>query len=299
VVVGMQTMLQRLLGEDVKLRFKLSPQALAVEADLHQFEQVIMNLAVNARDAMPNGGQLLIRTGVATRDDSDAGSQLDMPSGRCVLLEVSDTGSGMDEATRQRVFEPFFTTKEGGKGTGLGLSMVQGIVAQSGGYTDVSSQPGQGTTFRIYLPFSANPTPGVLPAEPTAAATGWETILVVEDQDEVRRYAAAALESFGYRALCAVDAEEGLRICTRDQQPVHLVLTDVVMANMSGPEFAGQLKRIRPEMKVLFMSGYAEGVIPRLATLGAEAHFLQKPFTPGELARRVREVLGPDHKPAP
>ena len=299
VVAGMQTMLQRLLGEDVKLRLSLSPQDLAVAADLHQFEQVIMNLAVNARDAMPAGGQLLIETGVVETDNRDAESRSEMPAGRYVMLGVSDTGVGMDEATRQRIFEPFFTTKDLGKGTGLGLSMAQGIVAQSGGYIDVYSAPGHGTTFKVYLPLLTTSTAAVPLTEPAVVMTGTETILVVEDQEEVGRFAVAALKAFGYRAIAAADAEEGLRICARNEEPIHMLLTDVVMPNVSGPEFAERLRQIQPEMKVLFMSGYAEQTISRLGGLGAETRFLQKPFSPEALARKVREVLGPVRSQTP
>jgi PAS domain S-box-containing protein len=289
VIEEMRPMLPRLLGEDVEVRIALHAESAMVDADPHQLEQVIMNLVVNARDAMPHGGRLSIETAVVEWGESHAQSHPGVRAGRCVMLAVSDSGIGMDEATRQRIFEPFFTTKEAGKGTGLGLSMVQGSVEQSGGCIEVHSEPGRGTTFSIYLPAppGAAADAGMPPAPP--ALSGKETILVVEDQEEVRKYAAAALRSYGYRVVQAANAEEALRVCQRE--PIHLVLTDVVMPDMSGRELAYRLGKRWPAIKVLFMSGYTDDAIVHQVVLEKGAEFIQKPFSPEELAIKVRELL--------
>jgi PAS domain S-box-containing protein len=291
VLVGdMRGMLERLMGEDVEVRFAFHPEDVTVHADRHQLEQVIMNLAVNARDAMPDGGRLLIETALV--DENHVSSSPEVRPGRYAMLAVSDTGKGMDEATERRIFEPFFTTKPVGQGTGLGLAMVQGIVVQSGGYINVYSEPGQGTAFKIYLPALAG---AKVPAEQAAvisALQGWETILVVEDQVEVRNFAVAALQGYGYRVIEAPGAVEALRICEPGRERIHLVLTDVVMPHMSGRELAARLVAIRPEIKILYMSGYTDNVIVHHGVLDADANFIQKPFGPDELARKVRAALG-------
>jgi PAS domain S-box-containing protein len=289
----MREMLERLMGEDVEVRFAFHPDGAKVHADRHQLEQVIMNLAVNARDAMPGGGRLLIETAMVELDESYVSASPEARPGRYTMLAVSDTGIGMDEATRRRIFEPFFTTKPAGQGTGLGLAMVQGIVAQSGGLVNVYSEPGQGTAFKIYLPALAGTEVAPEKSAVVSALRGWETILVVEDQVEVRDFAAAALKGFGYRVLQAPNAAEALRICERENQPIHLVLTDVVMPHMSGRELAGRLVELRPEVKVLFMSGYTDNVIVHHGVLDEGANFIQKPFSPDVLARKVREALEP------
>ena len=287
VVEAMQPMLERLVGEDVEVRVALDAGSGTVQADPHQLEQAIMNLAVNARDAMPHGGKLRISTATV-----DCGAR----AGRYVMLAVSDSGVGMDEATRQRIFEPFFTTKEAGKGTGLGLSVVQGSVEQSGGHIEVHSEPGRGTTFEIYLPALAVGVadPGRAPAVP--APGGQETILVVEDQPEVLRFTAAALRSYGYQVIQTAGAGEALLLCEREGDRIDLVLTDVVMPNVSGLELADGLAKLRPGMKVLFMSGYADSLIAHDGVLDGGLHFIEKPFSPEELARKVRALLWP---PAP
>ncbi len=239
VVEEMRPMLERLVGEDVEVRVELNAEAGTVRADPHQLEQVVMNLVVNARDAMPGGGKLLIETARVERDESYAQSHPEARAGRYVMLAVSDNGVGMDEETRQRIFEPFFTTKEVGKGTGLGLSMVQGIVAQSGGYINVYSEPGQGTTFKIYLPALAEAVADAGRPAAVPALGGKETVLVVEDQAEVRNYAVAVLKAYGYRVITAENAGEALLLCERERGRIHLVLTDVVMPNVSGRELAG------------------------------------------------------------
>ena len=293
VVQDLRPMLERLMGEDVEVRVALEAVRATVHADPHHLEQVIMNLAVNARDAMPDGGRLLIETAGVELDGSYARLHPELSAGRYVMLGVSDSGLGMDEATRQRIFEPFFTTKPAGHGTGLGLSMVQGIVVQSGGHISVYSEPGQGTTFKIYLPAVAEAAADAGRPAPVAALGGRETILVVEDLAEVRDYAVAALKAYGYRVIQAGSAVEALLIGEREPGCIHLVLTDVVMPNLSGPELASRLKKLRPGIKVLLMSGYTDNAITINGALDERVHFIEKPFSPELLAGKVRAVLGP------
>ena len=291
LVAGMQSMLARLVGEDVVVHVGLKAEAAFVCADPTQLEQVLMNLAVNARDAMPRGGKLLIETADVERDESYAQSHAEAHVGCFIMLAVSDNGEGMDEETRRNIFEPFFTTKEVGNGTGLGLSMVHGIVAQSGGSVEVYSEPGHGTTFKIYLPRVGPEAAQDERKEAVPALRGTETVLVVEDQEGVREYAATVLGSYGYQVLKAEDAGTALAICERER--VTLVLTDVVMPAMSGRELGDQLGARYPGMKVLFMSGYTDEAIARHGVLREGAQFIQKPFSPTQLAAKVREVLGP------
>jgi len=281
VVEGIWPMLERLVGEDVKVLVALNARKAMVRADPHQLEQVVMNLAVNARDAMPGGGTLLIETEDADRE------------GRHVVLAVTDNGTGMNEATRQRIFEPFFTTKEPGKGTGLGLPVVQGIVAQSGGHIDVCSEPGHGTTFKIYLPVLTEAAPEAGMSAPVPVLGGNETVLVVEDQAQVRRYVVQVLKGYGYRVFDVESAKEALNHCDWEHDRIHLLLTDAVMPGMSGRQLAERLKKARPGLKVLFMSGYTDDVILQHGILEEGVQFIEKPFSPEELARRVRAALGP------
>jgi PAS domain S-box-containing protein len=295
VVADMRPMLERLMGEDVEVRLKASRKAARVQADPHQLEQVIMNLAVNAREAMQRGGRFLIDISIGDRDEGP-----EAPAGRYAALAVSDNGRGMDEATRQRIFEPFFTTKATGKGTGLGLSMVQGIVAQSGGFISVTSVPDRGTTFRIYLPAA---TDAAVEAPATAAAAdsttgGTETILLAEDQEEVREYAATVLAGYGYHVIASANAAEALALMEQESSRIHLLLTDVVMPQTSGKELASRVSALRPGIKVLFMSGYTGDVIVHHGVLSDGTEFIAKPFTPEELARKVRAALGPSVPPA-
>jgi CheY-like chemotaxis protein len=287
-------MLQRLIGEDVELVTKLAPGLGQVMADSGQFDRVLMNLAVNAGDAMPGGGRLIIETANADVDESYTAVHPEMTSGSYVLLAVTDTGTGMDEETRQHIFEPFFTTKGVGEGTGLGLSTVYGIVKQSQGWIWVYSEPSHGTTFKIYLPRiegalaadrAAAPAPGTL--------RGSETVLVVEDHEAVRRLTVEILKSYGYRALETARGGEALLVAERHPEPIHLLLTDVVMPGMTGRELADRLKPLRPEMRVLYMSGYAADVIAHRGVLDSGVNYIQKPLGPSALAAKIREVLGP------
>ena len=293
VVEDMRPMLERLVGEDVQVSVDLDARSGTVHADPHQLGQVVMNLAVNARDAMPGGGTLVIRTARVDLDEDEALSHTDMQAGRYVTLAVSDSGVGMDEETRGHIFEPFFTTKGVGRGTGLGLSMVQGIVAQSGGSVTVSSERGRGTTFTVYLPAVDEAAAEVVASVPLSDQGGSETVLVVEDQPEVRSYAVAVLKARGYSVFEAASAAEALLLCQQERRRIHLVVTDVVMPSSSGLLLASRLKDIRPGTRVLFMSGYADTVVARHGELGEGAAFIQKPFSPTELAEKVRLVLGP------
>jgi PAS domain S-box-containing protein len=291
VVEDMRPMLERLVGEDIELRVALHAEPGTIHADPHQLEQVVMNLVVNARDAMPGVGKLLVETACVEWDDRDMRSHPEARVGRYVMLAVTDTGMGMDEETKSRIFEPFFTTKGIGKGTGLGLPMVQGIVAQSGGYLEVESEKGKGTAFKIYLPALAE---GAADADIPAAAPalgGYETILVVEDQAEVRKFATLVLTEYGYRVIAAQSADEALLLCQRER--IDLVLTDVVMPNLSGRDLADRIETLRPGTKVLFMSGYTGNVIEHHGVLEEGAMFIQKPFSPESLAAKVRAVLTP------
>jgi PAS domain S-box-containing protein len=291
VVEELRPMLMRLVGEDIEVRVALHADGGTIYADPHQLEQVLMNLVVNARDAMPGVGRLLVETAIVVRDETCGRPHPGGQAGRYVVLAVTDTGVGMDEETKSRIFEPFFTTKAIGIGTGLGLSMVQGIVAQSGGQIEVHSEKGRGTTFKIFLPAVADAVADAGRPAATAALGGTEAVLVVEDQAEVGKYTAAVLRSYGYRVILVDSALEALLLCERER--IDLVLTDVVMPNVGGRDLADRLETVQPGIKVLFMSGYTGNVIERHGVLEDSARFIQKPFSPAELAARVRTVLGP------
>ena len=295
VVTENVKMLTRLIGEDIDLVMVPGPDIGAVKADPGQIEQVIMNLAVNARDAMPHGGKLTIETANVTLDANYARFHAPVKPGDYVMLAISDTGMGMDADTQAHIFEPFFTTK-GLKGTGLGLSTVYGIVKQSEGYIWLYSEAGKGTSFKIYLPrFSATgealATQPALAADAEQPSPGHETILLVEDEENLRRLARQSLETQGYRVIDAPDGAAAIRISQAHKGPIHLLLTDVIMPGMNGRELANQLSPTRPEMRVLYMSGYTENHIGHNGTLDEGITLLQKPFTLPALKAKVREVL--------
>lgn len=292
VVADMDKMLRRLLTEDINVRTLLAPQLGRVKADPGQIEQVIMNLVVNARDAMPYGGHLTIETANVELDETYADRHIPTQPGSYVMLAVSDNGTGMDTQTLSHVFEPFFTTKGAGKGTGLGLSTVYGIVKQSGGNVCVYSEPGHGTTFKIYLPsVEARPeTEGITIESPTLLP-GTECILLVEDEEVVRDLAQEVLEGCGYRVLPAAGAKEALSLCESGECNFDLLLTDVIMPQMSGRELTDKLSEIFPDMNVLYMSGYTNDVIVQRGVINEVMNFIQKPFTAYALAKKVREVL--------
>jgi PAS domain S-box-containing protein len=291
VVAGAGKMLQRLIGEDVALVTVLSPDLGSVKADPGQIEQVIMNLAVNARDAMPDGGKLTIETVNVELGETYTQEHRPVSPGPYVLLSVSDTGTGMDESTKAHLFEPFFTTKEQGRGTGLGLATVYGIVKQSGGFIWVYSEPSHGTTFKIYLPRVNEPAGDLQQGQPLESLRGTETILLAEDAAGVRAVAREVLKRNGYSVMEASDGRAALDLAASHSGPIHLLVTDVIMPEMSGRQLADRLREGRPELKVLFVSGYTDDAIIRHGILEPGIAFLQKPFTPDALARKVREVL--------
>jgi len=291
-VASLDRMLRRLVGELVEVRSILASDLGTVKADPGQIEQVILNLVVNARDAMPKGGRVTIETANVELDEAYAASHPHAKAGPHVMLSVTDTGTGMSRETQTKVFEPFFTTKEKGKGTGLGLAMVFGIVRQSGGTIWLHSEVGHGTTFKIFLPRSDDPVaePVVNSTTPRAAAAA-ETMLVVEDEPSVRQVLINILRRLGYRVLAAESPEHAVELC-RAPEEIHLVISDVMMPQKSGPELVAELKRIRPAMKTLFISGYTDAAIVPPGTPENDVHFLQKPVTPEALANKVRRILG-------
>jgi two-component system cell cycle sensor histidine kinase/response regulator CckA len=291
VLSSMDKMLQRILGADVDLVSLLAQPLGMVRADRSSLEQVIMNLVVNARDAMPTGGKLTMETGNVVLDEAYSQTHFGVTPGPHVMIAVTDTGVGIDPATLGRIFEPFFTTKETGKGTGLGLSTVFGIVQQSGGSVWVYSEPGRGTTFKVYLPRVDGAAERSRSVEPPANLRGSETILLVEDDDQVRAVALGILSKHGYRVIEARNAGEALLLSEKYRGTIHLLLSDVVMPQMSGPELAKRLSSPRPEMKVLCMSGYTDDSIVRHGVIEAHFAYLQKPITPEALTTKVREVL--------
>lgn len=293
VVKDMEKMLTRLIGEDIKLATRLEADLGSVKADPSQVEQIIVNLVVNARDAMPRGGSVTIETENTSLDNQTVLRHVSVKPGEYVMLAVSDTGSGMDQETQRRIFEPFFTTKDVGKGTGLGLSTVYGIVKQSGGHIWVYSEPGLGTMIKVYLPRIDNAE--IVPIEKLvhepAALRGSETVLLVEDEDVVRGLTRKILMQAGYNVLDAKGGEEAIRVCRAHDGPIDLLVTDVVMPEISGKEVADRLVELRPAIRVLFMSGYTDEAIVQHGVLDANVEFIQKPFTWIGLTKKVREVL--------
>jgi PAS domain S-box-containing protein len=291
-VRSLESMLRRLIREDIELELRLSPIPLAVRCDPGQIEQIVLNLVVNARDALPQGGRISVRAEPAVLDAQQPANSPPAPPGRYVQLAVADTGTGLSAEARAHLFEPFFTTKELGKGTGLGLATVYGIVKQNGGFIYADSEPGRGTTMRVYLP----PAPAPLPAEPTLAPApapgkGSETVLLVEDEPAVRQFARRALQASGYTVLVAPDGAEALALADRQAGPIHLLMTDVVMPGITGPELARRLVAKRPALRVLYCSGYTDDASVLEGIREAGTAFLQKPFAPEDLARKLREVL--------
>jgi len=291
LVLDLALMLRRLIGEDIELVIRPQADLWPVKADLSQLEQVLVNLAANARDAMPQGGQLSIEMANVLLDEDYARAHPEVVPGEYVMLAVSDTGVGMEESVQQHVFEPFFTTKGRGKGTGLGLATCYGIVKQSGGHIWLYSEPGRGTTFKIYLPRTREPVTDSMCPAALAAPSGHETILVVEDEASVLDFAVEALRAQGYKVLAASDGREALGVATEYEGPIDLVVTDVIMPHMSGKAFVDRLLPLRPGVRILYTSGYTDSIILHHGVGGAGVAFLQKPYSLIGLARKVREVL--------
>ena len=291
LVVEMERLLRRVIGERFDLQSHPDADVGRVKADPSQIEQVVLNLGVNARDAMPRGGKLIIRTENVTLN-YEAARHLSVTPGDYVMLSVTDTGAGMDEETKSHIFEPFFTTKGPGKGTGLGLATVYGIVRQTGGGISVESEPGKGSTFRIYLPQVSAPIDFPRsPSAPVEKSDNFETVLVVEDEDIVRELVCEVLEDQGYNVICAANGLEALRVAAEFDGTIHLLVTDVIMPHMNGHELAEKLSSLRPEMKILYVSGYSDNDIGDHGILDPRFELLQKPFTPQTLARKIRDVI--------
>jgi nitrogen-specific signal transduction histidine kinase/ActR/RegA family two-component response regulator len=292
IVEETREMLLRLLGEDIEILADLASDLGSVIADASQINQVLVNLAVNARDAMPTGGRLTIATRNVTIVAGTTAARGVLPTGRYALIEVRDTGVGMDDATMARLFEPFFTTKAPGKGTGLGLATVYGIMKQSSGFVLVKSKLGEGTTFSIYLPLAADAANAVeVRATESKSVCGVETVLIVEDEAPVREIAERVLKRQGYHVLTAASGDEALALAAAFASPIHLVVSDAVMPGMGGPEVVKRLREARSQLKALLMSGYTDDEIVRRGIVSSTVRFIQKPFEPAELARAVREAL--------
>jgi CheY-like chemotaxis protein len=296
VLQRMGGMIRRLVGENLDLALSMSPGLGKVKVDIGSLEQVVMNLVVNARDAIPETGRITLETRNARLDDDYCRTHAETAPGEYVLLAVTDTGVGMTPEVQSRVFEPFFTTKPTGEGTGLGLAMCHGIVKQAGGNISFLSAPGQGSTFRVYLPRVIGPQAPLpisiwTPAARTPASAGNETVLLVEDEETILRVAREALTALGYRVITASDGVRALELVKRTLEPIDLVITDVVMPQMGGRELVTRLLALQPGLRILFSSGYSENAISADGVLDEGINFLQKPYTPTMLARRVREAL--------
>jgi CheY-like chemotaxis protein len=291
LVLSMETMAQRLVGASIELNLLVASSPARIRMDPGHLEQVLLNLVINARDAMPDGGTLTVETKAVDLDDEYATDHHGVAAGPYVLVAVSDTGIGISKETQGRIFEPFFTTKERGKGTGLGLSTVFGLVKQGGGHIWVYSEPGAGSTFKIYLPRIDAPVTPVAERPAANVTTGNETILLVEDDPQVRGVACHALRQAGYCVVEAANGGEALLACEQHGAAIHLLLTDVVLPRMSGRQLAARLKAMRPRMNVLFMSGYTDEAVSQHGILESDVAYFQKPITPEKLRRKVREVL--------
>jgi signal transduction histidine kinase len=293
IVCNMEKMLKRIIGEDIKLEKSLEKDLCNIKADAGQVEQIIANIVVNARDAMPQGGTLKIETKNEDVDVQFAKEHIEFQPGKFCLLQISDTGTGIGKSTIEHIFDPFFTTKERGKGTGLGLSTVYGIVKQSGGNILVESEPGKGTTFKVYLPLvETESKPAGKPVDVKDKSFGGsETILIVEDEDAVRKVTKRMLKDLGYKVLDASGGEEALMICDRQKGKIHLLLTDVVMPGMDGKDLAGFAAQKYPDLKIIFISGYTDEALSHHGGMSSEVDFLQKPFQVEKLAKKIRETL--------
>ncbi|MBI5483243.1 MAG: response regulator, partial [Deltaproteobacteria bacterium] len=292
VISKMDKFLRRIISEDITLKYLPHPHPLPVLADTHQLEQVLMNLAVNAKDAMPRGGEFVLQTEQTVLDSAlVAAHGYDSKPGLYALLCVSDSGIGMDKTTQQRIFEPFFTTKEVGKGTGLGLAVVYGIINQHGGFITAYSEPGLGTTFKIYLPLTETAALPAVSGQEQPAAKGTETILLAEDECLVRTFLTAVLTEAGYRVITANDGEEALQKFKGSAEPIQLLLFDLIMPKMNGKEASDQIRMIQPGIKTIFSSGYAPDTIRQKVALDDDVHLILKPASPREILRKVRDVL--------
>ncbi|MBI3651160.1 MAG: response regulator [Acidobacteria bacterium] len=291
IMINLETMLRRIIGEDIELVLSLDPDLNQVKVDPTQMDQVILNLAVNARDAMPQGGQLILATANVTLQAEELANHGEMPPGQYVLLTIRDTGCGIDEKHLSKIFDPFFTTKETGKGTGLGLATVYGIVRQSGGYISVTSQTQHGTTFKLFFPCLEQAPDLPLTESRGEVVGGKETILLVEDEEVVRRLAHEVLKGQGYKVLVAACGDEAISLCNQYQDSIHLLVTDVVMPQMSGAQVREHISRKCPHIRVLFMSGYMDQAITYNGIVDSVSAFIQKPFTPSALLQKIRAVL--------
>ena len=292
IIKRIDYLLSRIIGEDIKLQTMLSEKDLIVMADPGQIEQVLMNLATNARDAMPEGGLLTIGTETVDIDHEFIREHGFGKEGKYALISLTDTGAGMDRETREKIFEPFFTTKEVGKGTGLGLSMVYGIIKQHEGYINVYSEPGRGTTFRIYLPLIEAKVEEIKPEVIQPIETGTETVLLAEDETAVREFTKKLLEEYGYKVITAANGQDAIDEFKAHKDEIQLVLLDVIMPNRNGKEAYDEIKKIRPDIKVLFMSGYPADIIHKHEIIEKGFAYIEKPASPTKLLRKIREVLG-------
>ncbi len=295
IVKRVEKLLSRLIGEDIEMKTVYSEKDITVVADSGQIEQVLMNLATNARDAMPDGGQLIIKTELVELDDDYSRSFADDDTGKYALISVSDNGAGMDEKTRERIFEPFFTTKDPGRGTGLGLSIVYGIIKQHNGFIDVQSEPGKGTAFNIYLRSVETEMEtrklDDLPDAGFFAVEGSETLLIAEDDEHVRRLVTHILKQAGYKVIEARDGEEAVKKFIENKDKVNFLVLDVIMPKKNGKEAYDEIRKIKPDVKALFMSGYTSEVIHKKGILDEGINFIAKPVSPDELLRKIREIL--------
>jgi CheY-like chemotaxis protein len=295
IVKKVEKLLLRVIGEDIELKTILASEETTVMVDAAQIEQILMNLATNARDAMPEGGYLTLSTELVEMDEKYTNTHSFGKAGQYVLLSVEDTGIGMDEKTREKIFEPFFTTKEVGKGSGLGLSMVYGAIKQHNGYIDCYSEPDKGTVFKIYLPvMHGRVYPEEIPEAAPAPAGGSETVLIAEDNSNVRTLTKGVLEKFGYTVVEAVDGEDAIRVFKENREKINLLLLDVIMPKKNGKEVYEEIRKERPDIKSLFISGYTANIIHKKGLLEESLEFIPKPVSPNKLLRKVREVLDKD-----